>query len=271
MNPKSFSFVQKLYYTLEDPSYRHCVQWDCSGRFMVFTNVREYERLVLPRYHQTRAFKSLVRQLHLYGFRRGTDARKVRDNSLVNYCSFYHPQFVRGRPDLLPVIRRKPKSAKARESALLTVPQGSYCDLPTLASGTQSPSPSYSTSSDPGADLTTGMSLAGDFTWTHFLPVSDLPFASQPAPDYSSYAPIYPFLSTSEPLPSAPAPYPTILGEPTVGMFTPPGSVSPPVGTYNTAYFNSQVLSTQAPTGLPYMDFATGEGLTETNAGAYSL
>ncbi|KAJ1959361.1 hypothetical protein IWQ62_004645 [Dispira parvispora] len=117
MEAESFSFPSKLHSSLENPLYRHCVEWDSTGRFIVFTDIREYERVVLPRYHKTRTFKSLVRQLHLYGFRRGTDARKIRDSSLLNYCSFYHPLFIRGRTDLLPLIKRKPKSTKAKEAA----------------------------------------------------------------------------------------------------------------------------------------------------------
>ncbi|KAJ1651976.1 hypothetical protein IWQ61_007581 [Dispira simplex] len=117
MEAESFSFPSKLHSSLENPLYCHCVEWDSTGRFIVFTDIREYERVVLPRYHKTRTFKSLVRQLHLYGFRRGTDARKIRDSSLLNYCSFYHPLFIRGRTDLLPLIKRKPKSTKAKETA----------------------------------------------------------------------------------------------------------------------------------------------------------
>ncbi|RKP38315.1 HSF-type DNA-binding-domain-containing protein, partial [Dimargaris cristalligena] len=117
MDADSFGFARKLHSSLENPAFRHCVEWDITGRYIVFTDIREYESIVLPCYHKTRTFKSLVRQLHLYGFRRGTDARKIRDSSLLNYCSFHHPLFVRGRMDLLPLIKRKPKSVKAKKAA----------------------------------------------------------------------------------------------------------------------------------------------------------
>ena len=64
--------------------------------------------VVLPQYYNHANFKSFVRQLHMYSF------RKLQVES--GWCVFVHPEFKRGRRDLLHKIKRK-GSAVAGESA----------------------------------------------------------------------------------------------------------------------------------------------------------
>lgn len=103
-------FLRKTYHMIEtcDPQIATwTVDNDGSDTFVV-KNVDRFEAEVIPQFFKHNHFKSFVRQLNFYGF------RKVRDQSiLVNdeqkneqWCQFHHPLFRKGRPDLLSEIKK---------------------------------------------------------------------------------------------------------------------------------------------------------------------
>ncbi|RKP39049.1 HSF-type DNA-binding-domain-containing protein, partial [Dimargaris cristalligena] len=102
-------FAAKLYESMEKAEFANCIQWDPSGTMIHVTDCKEFTKNVLPVYFKTRMFNSFVRQLHIYGFTRKSDARKNRGDNMKNQCTFQHPYFQKGRRDLLPSIKRQPQ------------------------------------------------------------------------------------------------------------------------------------------------------------------
>ncbi|KAJ3279813.1 Heat shock factor protein 2 [Borealophlyctis nickersoniae] len=101
------SFIVKLCQLLEDPNHSKYVHWNEAGDVFVLFHAEEFSRVVLPRYFKHGKFQSFVRQLNIYGFYRVSDARKSSFVRAPNACVFSHSKFIRGRPDLLPFIRRR--------------------------------------------------------------------------------------------------------------------------------------------------------------------
>jgi hypothetical protein len=72
------------------------IAWSEDGTNIVVRNAEKLAQVVLPRYFNHNQYASWVRALNAYDFRKtGSDRWR-------------HPSFLRGRPDLLPAIRRKP-------------------------------------------------------------------------------------------------------------------------------------------------------------------
>ncbi|KAJ1930659.1 hypothetical protein IWQ60_000056 [Tieghemiomyces parasiticus] len=100
-------FAAKLYDGMDNSDFSSCIAWDPSGTILHVTDIKEFTKVVLPAYFKTRVFNSFVRQLHIYGFTRKSDARKNRGDNMKNQCTFQHPYFQKGRRDLLVHIRRQ--------------------------------------------------------------------------------------------------------------------------------------------------------------------
>ena len=62
---------------------------------------------VLPKYYKHSNFKSFVRQLHVYRF------RKLQVDAESDWCVFQNPRFKRGHRHLLKTIRRKTNTLPA--------------------------------------------------------------------------------------------------------------------------------------------------------------
>jgi len=100
-------FVAKLYQLLDGDEYKEYLTWNDSGDVFVICNMDEFAANVLPKFFKHCKFTSFVRQLNIYGFYRVSDARKSKHVRSKHACVFSHPQFRRGRQDLLPHIRRR--------------------------------------------------------------------------------------------------------------------------------------------------------------------
>ncbi|KAJ1651513.1 hypothetical protein IWQ61_007944 [Dispira simplex] len=108
-------FAAKLFESLDKSEFAHCIKWDPTGTMIHVTDCKEFTKVVLPVYFKTRMFNSFVRQLHIYGFTRKSDARKNRGENMKNQCVFQHPYFQKDRRDLLHHIKRQPqKNARDR-------------------------------------------------------------------------------------------------------------------------------------------------------------
>lgn len=77
------------------------VTWLPDGRGFVITNIKQFEAVALPKYFSSIQYKSFVRQLNIYGFHR------VSSKGSPEYGAYFHPLFVRGRPDLCLAMKRQ--------------------------------------------------------------------------------------------------------------------------------------------------------------------
>lgn len=95
----------------------HISGWDERGEYFIITDVPAFTEQ-LPRFFRHSNFKSFVRQLNYYGFRK----LRVEDGNrktAVAQCTFHHEFFKRGHPELLKMI--KPKQPTATATATNTV------------------------------------------------------------------------------------------------------------------------------------------------------
>jgi len=98
---KKIGFIYKLVQILEDYNWRYLIQWNPDGHGFIVVDHEEFSRIVLPKYFKHNKFSSFTRQLHLYGF-------SLLKASSSNNMIVTHPDFVRGRDDLLSSIKRLP-------------------------------------------------------------------------------------------------------------------------------------------------------------------
>lgn len=97
-------FLEKTFQMVSttDPAI---VGWSPTGDTFIVKNLEEFCN-TLPMFFKHRNFRSFVRQLNFYGFRKlrsDTSETAVRP---AGWWEFKHPQFLIGRGDLLPVIKR---------------------------------------------------------------------------------------------------------------------------------------------------------------------
>lgn len=105
-------FVSKLYRMVNE-STSNLIQWGADGTTFLVTKPEEFSRHVLPHFFKHNNFSSFVRQLNMYGFHKvphlqqGTMASALAATPESTIWEFSHVSFIRGRPDLLVLVRRK--------------------------------------------------------------------------------------------------------------------------------------------------------------------
>jgi len=99
MSKSSFPF--KLYDVLEAAECSRAISWIPDGRSFTVYDDDMFVEHVLPKFSKATKLRSFHRQLNLWAFNRGQE-----DSS-----TWYHPLFIRGRPELLTNIVRIPKSS----------------------------------------------------------------------------------------------------------------------------------------------------------------
>lgn len=100
-------FIENLYAMLEDSTSFSIISWSRAGNSIQIKNVADLETKVLPQFFKHSNLQSFVRQLNMYGF-----VKIGRDASVREY---QNENFIRGRPELLLVIRRKSHPAAAHD------------------------------------------------------------------------------------------------------------------------------------------------------------
>ena len=101
------SFLDKLYTILEEES-PHIISWNGEGETFIIFSPELFSQKVMSKYFKSTKFNSFVRQLNFYGFKKTTRDPSSDDKSLSSrFWEFRHPQFLRGRRDLLCKIHRK--------------------------------------------------------------------------------------------------------------------------------------------------------------------
>jgi hypothetical protein len=104
-------FPMKLYRMLQDVEEEgksHIASFYHHGRAFGIHDIDAFTDEILPKYFSKQSkLVSFVRQLNLYGF--------VRIHSGQNLGGYYHELFLKGRPKLLPFMRRTGASSKGKE------------------------------------------------------------------------------------------------------------------------------------------------------------
>jgi len=116
------AFLEKLYEILSDSSNEPYIAWRPDGTAFLIKKVSEVQEIVLPKYFKHSNLQSFVRQLNMYNF-----AKTCHDPT---YREFRNAYFIRGRRDLLTLIRRKaqPSVRETGSSSAYTGPlSGGRC------------------------------------------------------------------------------------------------------------------------------------------------
>ena len=101
------NFLEKLYTILEEES-PHIITWNTTGDAFIIVSPSLFSQTVMGKYFKSNKFNSFVRQLNFYGCRKSNrDGDSEERSPSARTWEFKHPQFLRGRKDLLAKIRRK--------------------------------------------------------------------------------------------------------------------------------------------------------------------
>lgn len=110
-------FVSKLFRMVtEAPS--NLIYWSPIGNSFVVAQPDEFARIVLPQFFKHNNFSSFVRQLNMYGFHKvpqpqqgclASTHQEMESPTALVLWEFLNENFIRGRPELLPLVRRRVK------------------------------------------------------------------------------------------------------------------------------------------------------------------
>jgi hypothetical protein len=148
----SSQFPYKLHKMLDAAAtnaFDDVVRWELDGRaFKVYKN-QEFVDRVLPIFFKQTRYKSFQRQLNLYGFQRISADGPAKKG-------YRHPNFIRGRPELCPLISRHTSSGsgscKDGDTTMATATKSSSAtneSTKTTTNSTRSPSNESSKSTVP--------------------------------------------------------------------------------------------------------------------------
>lgn len=97
-------FLQKTYQMI-DTAPTEVASWSAEGDTFIVKDMEAFANL-LPRFFKHKNFRSFVRQLNFYGFRKlRTDGALISDRP-AHWWEFRHEKFLRGKPELLTQIKR---------------------------------------------------------------------------------------------------------------------------------------------------------------------
>ncbi|GAC99217.1 DNA binding transcription factor [Pseudozyma hubeiensis SY62] len=106
-NKGTSDFVKKLFSMLDDKAYESVVAWSPSGESFIVKDMNDFTKHVLPRNFRHSNFASFVRQLNKYDFHKVKNPEDGSASVGEHIWEFQHPDFVRGREDLLENVKRK--------------------------------------------------------------------------------------------------------------------------------------------------------------------
>lgn len=90
------------------------MSWSHTGDSFVVRNMNDFTKHILPRHFRHSNFASFVRQLNKYDFHKVKNPEEQATQSTDQVWEFKHPDFIRGREDLLENVRRKLPSGKKK-------------------------------------------------------------------------------------------------------------------------------------------------------------
>ncbi|RHY31921.1 hypothetical protein DYB32_003043 [Aphanomyces invadans] len=99
------AFLSKTYEIFSTPSFASICGWNATGDTIIIHDPDVFVKQVLPRFFKHRNLPSFVRQLNMYGFH-----KSVLDS---NKREFRHKMFLRDKPEMLRLIKRKVNTTPA--------------------------------------------------------------------------------------------------------------------------------------------------------------
>ncbi|CAH1258623.1 HSFX2 [Branchiostoma lanceolatum] len=114
------NFPNKLKKLVDSPDYSSIV-WDQEGKGVVITEVEFRDEVLNETCHvfETTSFKSFVRQLNLYGFRKNVPGCDRSNSKEVH--TFYHRWFTRDNTVLSMVVRRKNTKTSPQDNSFVSI------------------------------------------------------------------------------------------------------------------------------------------------------
>lgn len=110
-------FPMKLWQLVNDNEIS-AINWNGHGDgIIVKQNLIVIQVLSLKCFKAT-TFTSFVRQLHMYGFRKS----QILTRDRPNIHEYFHPNFKKGQPDLLPLVKRHSGKYKCKVNLSTTAP-----------------------------------------------------------------------------------------------------------------------------------------------------
>merc|ERR1711862_78312 len=100
---KSNTFPKRIYNILKQESSEgtsEIISWLPCGRGFIIYDKKKFEKIFLMKHFQQTTFRSFLRQLNIYGFKRVEFGRFQG--------GYEHDFFVRDQPQLISQIKRKP-------------------------------------------------------------------------------------------------------------------------------------------------------------------
>ncbi|XP_022084111.1 heat shock factor protein-like isoform X2 [Acanthaster planci] len=100
-------FLAKLWLLVEDAETNELIGWGTFGNSFVVQNQTRFAKEILPKFFKHSNMASFIRQLNMYGFRKKANLEQGSLKMESDEIEFQHPNFVKGRPELLDNIKRK--------------------------------------------------------------------------------------------------------------------------------------------------------------------
>ncbi|KAF0990269.1 hypothetical protein HZS_3942 [Henneguya salminicola] len=102
------TFITKLWEILKDSSCNKYICWSDNGKSVIIKDSQGFCKFVLPILYRHKNLSSFIRQLNMHGFHKKPDVSfKSLSGSGGSDCEFYHPDFIRNKPELLTRIKRR--------------------------------------------------------------------------------------------------------------------------------------------------------------------
>lgn len=133
-NKGTSDFVKKLFSMLDDKAYESVVAWSPSGESFIVKDMNDFTKHVLPRNFRHSNFASFVRQLNKYDFHKVKNPEDGSGSGAVgeHVWEFQHPDFIRGREDLLENVKRKIPAKKKTNLKGGAAAEGERDDSPSI-------------------------------------------------------------------------------------------------------------------------------------------
>jgi len=99
-------FILKLWKMINDPQCDDLIAWSDNGQSFIIMDPPKFSQ-ELSKYFKHNNLSSFIRQLNMYGFRKFATIENSGLHPGNDDLHFYHPDFVRDKPERLEAIKRK--------------------------------------------------------------------------------------------------------------------------------------------------------------------